>query len=244
MATPKIIADFETQLSAAISVGATSFTLSSATDDDGTALPAGLYYFTLNNGNSNKEYLAGTLSGTSVTGLINVSRQGTETSGTDRAHRVGDSVIITDFNTYKKYMDEIALVSAPDGDTTTKGVFEGATLAEVRAGTASGGSGANLAVTPDVLTDMTDEDEKAALAGGGDLGTPSTSNKYPDSCLPFLGAHVPEPNIVSFILTFHNLTSSSTLFYQELILLNVLLVLLDEFSNKLPIALLTLDLFC
>ena len=176
MATPKIIADFESQLSAAISINDTSFTLSSATDDDGVALPAGLYYFTLDNGSTNKEYLAGTLSGTSVTGVLNVTRQGTETSGALKAHRVGATVIITDFNTYKKYMDEISLVSAPDADTTTKGVLEASTLIEIRARTASGGSGAKLAATPDVLVDLPTEDEKAALVGTS--GTPSTSNKF------------------------------------------------------------------
>jgi hypothetical protein len=178
MATPKIIADFEAQLSTALSVGDTSFTLSSNLDDDGVALPAGLYYFTLDNGSSQKEFLAGTLSGSSVTGVLSVSRQGVETSGCVRSHRVGASVIITDFATYKKYMDEIALVSAPDATTTVKGVVEGATLAEVRAGTATGGTGAVLVATPDVLDDLPTEDEKAAMAGGGAFGTPSTTNKY------------------------------------------------------------------
>lgn len=165
MATPKIIADFETQLSTALAVGGTSFTLRSATDDDGVSLPAGLYYFTVDNGSNQKEYLAGTLSGTSVTSVLSVSRQGAETSGAARAHRVGASVIMTDFATYKKYMDEIALVSAPDGSTSAKGVFEAPTLAEVRARTATGGTGAKLAVTPDVLDDLPTQDEKAGLAG-------------------------------------------------------------------------------
>lgn len=178
MATPKIIADFETQLATAISVGTTSFTLSSATDDDGVALPAGLYYFTVDNSSTQKEYLAGTLSGVSVTAVLSVSRQGAETSGAVRAHRIGASVILTDFATYKKYMDGIALVSAPDASTTAKGVVEAATLAEVRARTATGGTGAIIVATPDVLTDLPTVDEKAAMAGGGALGTPSTSNKF------------------------------------------------------------------
>lgn len=45
----------------------------------------------------------------------------------------------------------IANPSAANGDTTTKGVFEAATAAEVTAGTATGSTGANLAVTPDAL---------------------------------------------------------------------------------------------
>lgn len=176
MATPKIVADFETQLASAVSVGATSFTLASATDDDGTALPAGKYYFTIENGTSKKEYVVGTVSGTAVSSVSTVSRQGTETSGIAIAHRAGASVIITDWKTYKDYMDEIALVSAPDADTNTKGVVEGATLAEVRARTPSGGTGAALVVTPDVCDDLPTSDEKAALVGTS--GTPSTSNKF------------------------------------------------------------------
>lgn len=148
MATPKIIADFETQLATAIAVGGTSFTLSSATDDDGVAIPAGTYYFTVDNGSSNKEYLMGTVSGTAVTSVYSVSRQGTETSGAARAHRVGASVIITDFATYKKYMDGIALVSSPDADTATKGVSQEATQAQVDAGTATGSTSARLYTNP------------------------------------------------------------------------------------------------
>lgn len=121
MAIPKIIADFEAQLATAISIGSTSFTLSSATDDDGVALPGGLYYFTIDNGSTNKEYLAGTLSGTSVTAVLTVSRQGVETSGAARAHRIGSSVIMTDFATYKKYMDNLALAGVPDASVATKG---------------------------------------------------------------------------------------------------------------------------
>ena len=148
MATPKIIADFETQLSTALAVGGTSFTLASATDDDGVALPSGAYYFTIDNGSSNKEYVLGTLASTAVTAVFSVSRQGTETSGVVRAHRVGASVIMTDFATYKKYMDGIALVSAPDGDASTKGVYQMATQAQTDAGTIVGSTNSNLVVNP------------------------------------------------------------------------------------------------
>ena len=178
MATPKIVADFETALATALSIGDTSFTLSSATDDDGVSLPAGKYYFTIDNGTSQKEYVVGTVSGTSVTSVSNVTRQGTESSGVDRAHRVGASVIISDFLTYKNYIDETTVAGAADADNITKGVVETATLAEVRARTATGSTGASLVITPDVAEDLPTADEKAAMAGGGDIGTPSTSNKF------------------------------------------------------------------
>lgn len=102
---PLAIADFETSLSVAISVGATSLTLSAATDDDGVALPAGKYCFTVNNGSSNKQYLLGQLNGTSVTSVVNVSRQGVETSGASQTARAGSPIIISDFATIQRVAD-------------------------------------------------------------------------------------------------------------------------------------------
>ena len=93
----KIIADFTTTLSTEIAVGGTSATLQSATDDDGVALPSGRYFFTLDGANSSKEHISCDLSGTSLTNIKTVSRQGTESSGVLRKHRIGASVTITDF---------------------------------------------------------------------------------------------------------------------------------------------------
>lgn len=167
MTQPKIVADYNSQLATAIAVGGTSFTLSSATDDDGVALPAGLYYFTVDNTTAAKEYLAGTLSGTSVTGVVSVSRQGVETSGAVRAHRVGAGVLLTDFATYKKYIDDVAIAGTVDSSTTVKGVVETATQAEVDAGTATGATGANLVATPALIRAKAYHDY-AADAGGTD----------------------------------------------------------------------------
>lgn len=102
---PLAYADVELQLSTAVAVASTSFSVSSATDDDGNALPAGKYCFTVDNGTSNKEYLMGQLNGTDVTSVYSVSRQGVESSGAARAHRVGASVILTDFATIQRVAD-------------------------------------------------------------------------------------------------------------------------------------------
>lgn len=102
---PLAIADVELQLSTAIAVGGTTFSVSSANDDDGNALPAGLYCFTVDNGTSAKEYLLGQLNGTDVTSVKSVSRQGTNTTGAARAHRVGAPVIITNFATLQRVAD-------------------------------------------------------------------------------------------------------------------------------------------
>ena len=175
------LADFTTSLSTALAVGGTTATLQSATDDDSVSLPAGRYFFTIDGGNSSKEHISCTLSGTSLTGIKSVSRQGVETSGVARAHRIGASVMLTDFahikymndllagttnfnasvplgydgaptistgNQFatKTYVDGVAVAGAPNADTTTKGIVEKATQAEVQAGTDTGGTGASLFV--------------------------------------------------------------------------------------------------
>ena len=213
---PLAPADIEFQLSASIAVAATSFTLSSATDDDGVALAAGLYTFTIDNGKSNKEYLQGDLSGTTVSNVVSVSRQGVSSSGAARAHRVGAPVIISNFASIqrvvaalqgsidldgsnvmsydadptfnqdqqiitKKYADDLSIAGASDASTTTKGIVEEATEAEINADTAAGGTSARLFVNPSTLrtseygVQLPTADEKDALAG---TGTPNSSNKY------------------------------------------------------------------
>lgn len=114
---PLAYADVELQLATAISVGSTSFTLTSATDDDGVALPAGKYCFTIDNGASNKEYLIGQLNGVDVTSVNSVSRQGVETTGAARAHRVGASVIISDFASIQRLVDIARGVGTLDGSS-------------------------------------------------------------------------------------------------------------------------------
>lgn len=93
-----IIADFTTQLASELAVGGTTATLSSATDDDGVALPSGRYFFTLDGANSKKEHISCDLSGTTLTNIKTVSRQGVETAGVLRKHRIGSSIGITDFS--------------------------------------------------------------------------------------------------------------------------------------------------
>ncbi len=102
---PLAIADVELQLAAAVAVGGTTLTLNSANDDDGNALPAGMYCFTLDSGTSNKEYLIGQLNGVNVTGVKSVSRQGVESTGAARSHRVGAPCIITNFATLQRVAD-------------------------------------------------------------------------------------------------------------------------------------------
>jgi hypothetical protein len=103
-----ILADFSTSLATAMAIGATTATLQSATDDDSVALPAGTYYFAIDGDNSQKEHIQVTLSGTSLTAIQSVSRQGVLTSGCARTHRVGSLVALTDFAHIKFINDLLA----------------------------------------------------------------------------------------------------------------------------------------
>ena len=101
-----IIADFQTSLAASVIVGATTATLSSATDDDGDALPTGTYGFTIDRKSSAKEYIECTLTGTALTAISTVDLgTGVATSGFARAHRKGAEVIISDFVAIKRHQD-------------------------------------------------------------------------------------------------------------------------------------------
>lgn len=100
-----IIADFKTSLAAKITVGGTTGTLLSATDDDGVVLPNGKYFFTIDGDNSSKEHISCDLVGTTkaITNIKTVARgTGIETAGTLREHRIGATVTITDFAHIKK----------------------------------------------------------------------------------------------------------------------------------------------
>ena len=103
-----ILADFQTTLSTEIAIGGTTATLSSATDDDSVALPSGRYFFTLDNSNASKEHISCDLVGTALTNIKSLSRQGVETTGTVRKHRIGASVTLTDFGHIKFINDLVS----------------------------------------------------------------------------------------------------------------------------------------
>lgn len=181
-----VLADFTTNLATALAVAGTSVTLQSATDDDGVALPSGRYFFTLDGSNSNKEHISCDLVGTALTNIKTVTRQGVESAGVARAHRIGCTVSLTDFAhllyinnllagttnlnslvplgydgtasittanqlATKAYVDSVAIAGAPNASTTVKGIVEMATQAEVLSKTATGGTGAVLAVSADTM---------------------------------------------------------------------------------------------
>ena len=82
----------------------------------------------------------------------------------------------------KKYVDEQVVAGAPGMNTTTKGIAEEATTAEIDANTQTGSTGAELAINPYYLSlskyllQLPSSGQKDALVGTS--GTPGSSNKY------------------------------------------------------------------
>ena len=146
-----VIADFSTQLATTIDVAGTSVTLQSATDDDGIALPDGVYFFTFDGNNSSKEHVVCDLVSTSLTNIKTISRQGVQTSGVNIKHRVGASVSITNY-AHIKYINDLL-----DG---TRGLDSSNPLAYD--GTPTFTYGQNELVTWDKSKDYTDS---VAIAG-------------------------------------------------------------------------------
>lgn len=119
----KIIADFRTSLATEIAIGGTTGSLQSATDDDGVALPTGVYFFTIDGDNSSKEHIKCTCTAGALTGIYSISRQGVQTSGTVRKHRIGASVVITDF-AHIAYLNDL-LLGTTDLDHSTPLKYDG-----------------------------------------------------------------------------------------------------------------------
>jgi hypothetical protein len=198
----KTIADFSTTLTSKTAVAATTATLTSGLDADGIQLPTGTYGFTVDRGNSSKEYFTATLTGSDLTAIKTVTRgTGLGTSGLVRAHRKGAEVIISDHVALKRMMnvldgttdldsatvlkyDGTATISNSNALATKKYVDDtasaGAPLATaaikgiVKMSVAPVSAGSPIAVG-DNDTRLPTTDQVAALAG---TGTPSGSNKF------------------------------------------------------------------
>jgi hypothetical protein len=93
----------------------------------------------------------------------------------------------------KKYVDDVAIAGVADASTTTKGIVEEATQAEVDAGTAAGGTSARLFINPStvsasettsgIVEEATDAEVTAGTATGGTgrklFVTPAKLKTYP-----------------------------------------------------------------
>lgn len=95
---PVVVAVFETTLSSAITTSDTSMTLVTGTTKSGSTL-SGYMCFTIEGGKTTEEFVCGTASSTSVTGLLRGLDPVTVATSTAlaKAHRAGSNVKITDY---------------------------------------------------------------------------------------------------------------------------------------------------
>lgn len=103
----KVVANFETSLATKLGNGATSGALTSVTDKNSVALPSGRYCMIIDRGTGDEEHLVFDLSGTAMTNIYSVSRQGVQTSGVQNlnGHRAGAKCYLTDFVNLKIIVD-------------------------------------------------------------------------------------------------------------------------------------------
>lgn len=178
------------------SIGDTTILLQSFTGIDGTNIVTGdlgsFAYGTLEPGNgTNEEAVLFTgvtqnANGTAtLTGVSSVSfkQPYTVTTGLTKTHVGASKFIISNdaafYNNFTLYLNSIAGAGAANASTTVKGIVQAATTSQINSGTATGSTGAILAVTPDALAAS-----NYAIASGtvnalaGSNGTPSATNKF------------------------------------------------------------------
>lgn len=114
----KTIADFSTTLTSKTAIGATTATLTSGIDSDSIQLPTGVYGFTIDRNNTQKEHFTATLTGSSLTDIKTVTRgTGVGTSGFVRPHRKGAEIVITDHVAIKRMMNVLDGTTSFDSAT-------------------------------------------------------------------------------------------------------------------------------
>lgn len=103
----KVIANFETSLATKIANGAVAGALTSIVDKNGANLPVGKYCMIIDRGTGDEEHLVFDLSGTAMTNIFSISRQGVQTAGVQNlnGHRAGSKCYLTDFVNLKIIVD-------------------------------------------------------------------------------------------------------------------------------------------
>lgn len=178
------------------SIGDTTLVLQSMVGIDGqnivTADLGSFAYGTLEPGNGAQEeailFTGVTQNANGTATLTGVQSLGfktpyTLTSGVQKTHAGASKFILSNdaafYNNLVLYMNSIAGAGAANASTTVKGLVQAATSAQINSGTATGSTGAVLAVTPDALLASNyalSSGVSAALAGSS--GTPSATNKF------------------------------------------------------------------
>lgn len=103
----KVVANFETSLATKLANGAVAGALTSVTDKNGQSLPNGRFCMIVDRGTGDEEHLIFDLTGSAITNIVSVSRQGVQTAGVQNlnGHRAGAKCYLTDFVNLKIIVD-------------------------------------------------------------------------------------------------------------------------------------------
>lgn len=118
----KVVANFETSIASKLAFSATTGSLTSAVDKNGVALPTGKYCMIADRGTGDEEHLLFDLTGTAMTNIVSISRQGVSTAGVQNAngHRAGSKCYLTDFVNLKTIVDILNGVDTLDAENPLK----------------------------------------------------------------------------------------------------------------------------
>lgn len=118
----KVVANFETSLATKLANGAVSGALTSIVDKNSVALPAGKYCMIIDRGTGDEEHLLFDLSGTAMSSIFSISRQGVQTAGVQNlnGHRAGSKCYLTDFVNLKVIVDILNGVDSLDSVNPVK----------------------------------------------------------------------------------------------------------------------------
>lgn len=111
---PRPVADLSLSLDQQVFASDTTAHIVVNEDSQGNALPGGLYGLTISLSDTDKEYIVGTLSGTTLTSIVSIDEQGNATTGFSQYHRAGATVTITDWVTLKRMFDLLTAVTGFD----------------------------------------------------------------------------------------------------------------------------------
>lgn len=220
----QIVANFQTTLAIKNTVGQTTGTLTSNVDKDGNTIPNGTYCFLCDASASGEEHVMFNLTGTAMTAVQHISRQGVATSGFLNVHNIGATMQLTDFANIKTLSDTgggggafSAIISYASNFTPTLGLFNLASWDFVKSyidGVAIAGSPdsttttkgiSKMSVAPALATSpiaVGDNDPRVptasqALALVGNNGTPSGTNTYVTQTS--LAINIPVGTVVDYI---------------------------------------------
>lgn len=116
----KVVADLNLSLASAVSAGSTTATLNTNVDSDGVTLPDGKFGFTVDGDNSSKEFFVCDKTGTAITNVQSISKQGAATTGFSTYHRTGAVITITDWAVWKRAIDNLTGTTGFDAGTPLK----------------------------------------------------------------------------------------------------------------------------